>query len=448
MILGEDLSVLLARTEKTIVFVTHSLGEAVFPGRSRRGVLGAARHHQEDHRGRRAASAQARIRHVGEIHRAAQRALRAAARRDPQDRAAIGPRGRAGGIGAAVTRAAQKGRDGSASRLVQVGVSAGLLAAVVSRDHALGRQSAAAAATSRRLRSNLVDILRAANISTICASTLIELGGGLCASRWPAAPSSAISSAARAISIRVFEPLFAGIYSIPIILFLPLYVLVLRPRPRLQDRARRHHQLLSDRPQHHCRLRQRRPHAVSPRRAPWAPPTTSSSAYVLVPAALPVILDRTAHGLHGRAAGDHRQRNHRLARRPRPSHRAARGGHGDGAHVRLHRLRRRDRGDPQCRCVSRWKRAGDGIDEPRRRRSCGVSCAASRARAARRHRGAVRGVGDRRALVRRSAVPEPAVAGARLARRRVRAPPACRRRCGSPSSSSPSRSSSRSPSVS
>jgi NitT/TauT family transport system ATP-binding protein len=30
MILGEDLSILLARTEKTIVFVTHSLGEAVF----------------------------------------------------------------------------------------------------------------------------------------------------------------------------------------------------------------------------------------------------------------------------------------------------------------------------------------------------------------------------------------------------------------------------------
>src|SRR5437763_10746975 len=30
MILGEDLSVLLARSEKTIVFVTHSLGEAVF----------------------------------------------------------------------------------------------------------------------------------------------------------------------------------------------------------------------------------------------------------------------------------------------------------------------------------------------------------------------------------------------------------------------------------
>ena len=30
MVLGEDLSVLLSRTHKTIVFVTHSLGEAVF----------------------------------------------------------------------------------------------------------------------------------------------------------------------------------------------------------------------------------------------------------------------------------------------------------------------------------------------------------------------------------------------------------------------------------
>jgi NitT/TauT family transport system ATP-binding protein len=30
MVLGEDLSVLLSRTQKTIVFVTHSLGEAVF----------------------------------------------------------------------------------------------------------------------------------------------------------------------------------------------------------------------------------------------------------------------------------------------------------------------------------------------------------------------------------------------------------------------------------
>ena len=68
MILGEDLSVLLAATHKTIVFVTHSLGRGGVSGRPRRGVLGAPRHHQAGDRGRRAASAQAGIRDLGEIH--------------------------------------------------------------------------------------------------------------------------------------------------------------------------------------------------------------------------------------------------------------------------------------------------------------------------------------------------------------------------------------------
>ena len=44
MILGEDLSVLLSRTDKTIVFVTHSARRGGVPRRPRRGVLGAARH--------------------------------------------------------------------------------------------------------------------------------------------------------------------------------------------------------------------------------------------------------------------------------------------------------------------------------------------------------------------------------------------------------------------
>ena len=50
MILGEDLSVLLSRTGKTIVFVTHSLGEAVFLA-DRVAVFSARPGtHQGDHR--------------------------------------------------------------------------------------------------------------------------------------------------------------------------------------------------------------------------------------------------------------------------------------------------------------------------------------------------------------------------------------------------------------
>ena len=50
MILGEDLSVLLSQTDKTIVFVTHSLGEATFLA-DRVAVFSARPGtHQGDHR--------------------------------------------------------------------------------------------------------------------------------------------------------------------------------------------------------------------------------------------------------------------------------------------------------------------------------------------------------------------------------------------------------------
>src|SRR5262249_17245597 len=57
--------------------------------------------------------------------------------------------------------------------------------------------------------------------------------------------------------------------------------------------------------------------------------------------------DRDAHGIYRRAALHHRQRDHRLARRARSPHRSSRRRHGDGADVRLYRLRRGDRRDPQ-----------------------------------------------------------------------------------------------------
>ena len=51
-------------------------GRGGVPRRPRRGVLGPPRHHQGDHRGRRAASAQARLHDLGEVHRHPQPALR------------------------------------------------------------------------------------------------------------------------------------------------------------------------------------------------------------------------------------------------------------------------------------------------------------------------------------------------------------------------------------
>ena len=85
MVLGEDLSILLARTGKTIVFVTHSLAEAVFL--ADRIVVMTARP------GKVKATSPVPHPHprspdfmlAPRIQRDPQRALRAAARRDPRD---------------------------------------------------------------------------------------------------------------------------------------------------------------------------------------------------------------------------------------------------------------------------------------------------------------------------------------------------------------------------
>src|SRR5213079_3045829 len=78
-----------------------------------RGVLGAPGHDQGNHRSRRAASAQAGLHHVREIHAHPQQALRAAARRDPQGGLAIG------GGSAVVTPQTDRKRGRFGSRAVQ-----------------------------------------------------------------------------------------------------------------------------------------------------------------------------------------------------------------------------------------------------------------------------------------------------------------------------------------
>ena len=70
MVLGEDLSVLLSRTREDHRVRHPQPRRGGVPRRPRRGVLGAARHDQGDHRDRRAASAQAGLHDLGEIHHA------------------------------------------------------------------------------------------------------------------------------------------------------------------------------------------------------------------------------------------------------------------------------------------------------------------------------------------------------------------------------------------
>jgi len=117
--------------------------------------------------------------------------------------------------------------------------------------------------------------------------------------------------------IRVFEPLFAGIYSVPIILFLPLYVLFFGLGPTSKIAL-----------------------GATIGFFPIALNTIAGFGYVdkmLVVAA------------RSMGATDVQLFRYvlRLARRPRPPHRSSRRSHGDGADVRLYRVRRGNRRDPQ-----------------------------------------------------------------------------------------------------
>ena len=146
--------------------------------------------------------------------------------------------------------------------------------------------------------------------------------------------------------IRVFEPLFAGIYSIPIILFLPLYVLFfgLGPASKIALGA-----TISFFP---IALNTIAGFGYVDKTFVVAARSMGASDYqlfrhVLHARRLADHSQRHAHRLHRRAALHHRQRDHRVARRARPPHRASRRRHGDRTHVRLHRLRRRHRDDSQ-----------------------------------------------------------------------------------------------------
>ena len=62
-----------------------------------------------------------------------------------------------------------------------------------------------------------------------------------------------------AYAVAVFDPLFAGLYSVPAILLFPLYLLVFRPRSGFEDRVGNDDRVLSDRAQHDRGPELRRP---------------------------------------------------------------------------------------------------------------------------------------------------------------------------------------------
>ncbi len=258
-------------------------------------------------------------------------------------------------------------------------------------------------------------------------------------SRWRWASRSAISISRSRYLIRVFEPLCSpAIYAIPIILFLPLYVLIsgLGPASKIALGA-----TISffpivmntvvgfgsvDRT------------LVAAARSMGAN-NIQMFRHVLLPAALPVILAGLRMGFHRRAAVGHRQRDHRLVRRPRPSHRRSRRKHGYGADVRLHRFRHCDRGISQRRGVEDRRTGTMAVTSARLHVRAAGPAAAGFRRWLMRHPGVARlgivillldHLGDLGALLSRSRLHQPAFESADVARRACSVRPACRRRCG------------------
>src|SRR5262249_30563073 len=183
------------------------------------GVRGRAGHNQGDHKGRRAAPAQARLRHLGEIHRHPQRALQPAARRDSQDH----DRGERRTGTRAMTPSERKREKPLASRAVQATF---LIVLVVLWYLATTRWR-----VSPLLLPNPVAVLRdflaIDKRGVFMGAPRVTRGGvgAACASPAPGGVVGVFLITPTKSRIRVLEPLFAGIYSVPIILFLPLYVL-------------------------------------------------------------------------------------------------------------------------------------------------------------------------------------------------------------------------------
>lgn len=111
------------------------------------------------------------------------------------------------------------------SRIVQIGFVAFLMALWLFAATG-GRVSPLLLPNPIDVFHQLVDVLRSGEFIPDLRITLTEVAAAFAISITLGISAGFLISL-RPYAVRVFEPLFAGIYAIPIILFLPLYVLVL-----------------------------------------------------------------------------------------------------------------------------------------------------------------------------------------------------------------------------
>jgi ABC-type nitrate/sulfonate/bicarbonate transport system permease component len=230
----------------------------------------------------------------------------------------------------------------------------------------------------------LIDVLKSGEYIGDLRVTLTELAAAFAISMISGTVVGYLISRSQ-YSIKVFEPLMAGAYSVPIILFLPLYVLFfgLGPPSKIALGA-----TISFFP---IALNTIAGFGYIDKIFTVSARSMGASNYqlfrwVLLPAAFPVILTGLRMGFTV-AAGHPGQRDHRVAGGARAPHRASRRIHGYGAHVRLHHVRGRHRGLSQCGGVEpgsqgetlKWRPCPPSRIRPCRARALRrVSCRAAR----------------------------------------------------------------------